>query len=268
MNDDAPGSFASTAEAAASLIWNCWQQGAVIAALPDHCRPHDRRAGYAAQARLAARSTTAPIGWKIAATSASGQSHIGVGGPLAGRLLAERLHASGASLPLGHNRMRVAEPEFAFRAGTRLPPRTAPYTVAEVTAAMDALIPAIEIPDSRFADFATAGEAQLIADNACTHEFVLGQPADTDWRRLDLAQHPVVGKVEGRFTRDGLGANVLGDPRRALAWLVNELSALGLGLDAGAIVTTGTTMQPLEISPGSHVVADFGALGRVEVHIT
>ncbi len=268
MSDDDPASPEGAAEAAASLIWRSWQQGDIIAALPDHCRPHDRRAGYAAQARLAARSPSAPIGWKIAATSASGQHHIGVGGPLAGRLLAERLHTSGASLPLGHNRMRVAEPEFAFRAGTRLPPRAAPYTVAEVTAAMDALIPAIEIPNSRFADFASAGEAQLIADNACTHEFILGQPAVADWRHLDLAQHPVVGAVEGRFRRDGIGANVLGDPRRALAWLVNELSALGLGLDAGAIVTTGTTMQPLDITPGSHVTADFGALGRVDVRIT
>ena len=72
------------------------------------------------------------------------------------------------------------------------------------------------------------------------------------------------GEVVGRLARDGIGANVLGDPRVALTWLVNELSALGLTLRAGEVVTTGTCLVPLEIPPGDRVAMDFGALGRVE----
>ena len=56
---------------------------------------------------------------------------------------------------------------------------------------------------------------------------------------------------------------VLGDPRLALTWLVNELSGLGIGLQAGQFVTTGTCMVPLELQEGDTVQADFGALGRI-----
>ena len=159
--------------------------------------------------------------------------------------------------------MRVAEAEFAFRFARDLAPRAAPYRVDEVLAAVASLHPAIEIPDSRYADFVHAGEFQLIADNACAHEFVLGPAAPADWRGHDLAAHPVRATVVGKLERDGYGANVLGDPRVALTWLVNELSALGVTLKAGETVTTGTSTTPMPIAPGDAVRADFGALGTV-----
>ena len=249
---------------AAALLWRNWQAGTVLDALPAHVRPVNRLEGYAVQALIVSASERPPTGWKIAATSLAGQAHIGVDGPLAGRLLAEHTVRSGATLSLRANRMLVAEPEFAFRCGTRLPPRPEPYSESEVLGAMDALLPAIEVPDSRFADFATAGAAQLIADCACARNFVLGSPATMDWRRLDLATHHVRGQVVGRTERDGNGANVLGDPRLALTWLVNELRDLGIALEPGEIVTTGTCMTPIEIQAGDLGVADVGVLGVVE----
>jgi 2-keto-4-pentenoate hydratase len=81
---------------------------------------------------------------------------------------------------------------------------------------------------------------------------------------MDLPGHVVRGEFTGRLARVGCGANVLGDPRMALAWLVNEISCLGIPLHAGEVVTTGTCLVPLEIAPGDHVVMDFGSLGRVE----
>jgi 2-keto-4-pentenoate hydratase len=250
---------------AADVIWRNWQEGTAFAALPGDCRPVTRTDGYEIQAHLIAKSPNRPIGWKIAATSKAGQSHIGVTGPLAGRLLAERCYPSGTTLSLAGNRMRVAEPEFAFRCGKRLTPRSAGYSVDEVLAAMDALLPAIEIPNSRFEDYATAGDAQLVADVACAHDFVMGSPTIADWRAIDLASHPVKGTIAGRLARDGVGSNVLDDPRLALTWIVNELSVLGLVLDAGEVITTGTCMTPMAIEPGDHIAADFGVLGRVEV---
>ena len=68
------------------------------------------------------------------------------------------------------------------------------------------------------------GAAQLIADNACADYFVLGPPAPDGWQSIDLAAHRVTGRVNDGAPREGVGANVLGDPREALAWLVNELS--------------------------------------------
>jgi 2-keto-4-pentenoate hydratase len=252
---------------ASDILWEAWRGGAAIDDLPDGLAPRTREDGYAIQALLEGRSREPLFGWKIAATSTAGQSHIGVDGPLAGRLLAQRVHPDGATIPLGANRMRVAEPEFAFRFGRDLSPRAAPYSVAEVLDAAAALHTAIELPDSRFQDFTTVGAAQLIADNACGHEFVLGAATDAPWREIDLARHRVVGRVAGQPPREGGGANVLGDPRVALAWLVNELSGLGLSVAAGQVVTTGTCMTPLAIAAGDAIAADFGALGSVRVRI-
>lgn len=254
---------AEQVQEASDLLLRHWRAGTVLPALPEGLRPATRAEGYAIQARLEATSAKPLWGWKIAATSLAGQAHIGVDGPLAGRLLAEMVFGDGATLPLGANRMRVAEAEFAFRMGRDLAPRSAPYAVEEVLAAVAALHTAIEVPDSRYADFARVGAAQLIADNACAHQFVLGPAAPPTWRAVDLAAHRVTGRVSGRPETEGIGANVLGDPRIALAWLANELSRHGVTLAAGQVVTTGTCLAPMEIEPGCTVSAEFGALGRV-----
>ncbi|GJE03855.1 2-keto-4-pentenoate hydratase [Methylobacterium isbiliense] len=259
--------FTEAAAAAASdRLWRHWQEGTRLDALPPDERPATRAEGYAIQARLEARSRAPLVGWKIAATSAAGQAHIGVDGPLAGRLLAERVLEPGAEIPYRHNLMRVAEAEIAFRIGRDLSPRGAPYDEAGMRAAVDGLHPAIEFPDSRFADFATAGGPQLIADNACTHWFVLG-PAVAAWRDLDLANLATVARVEGQPEHHGRGANVLGDPWTALTWLVNEVTGLGLTLRAGEIVTTGTTTVPVPLRPDSRMSADLGPLGTVTARI-
>ena len=252
-------------QAASDALWDLWRQGRRIANLPAQIRPTTRGEGYAIQALLESRSAHPLYGWKIAATSAAGQRHIGVDGPLAGRLLRERVRDSGAELVLGANHMRVAEPEFAFRMGRTLAPRAAPYALDEVMAAVDTLHPAIELPDSRYDDFAKVGGAQLIADNACAHYFVLGPAAPAEWRSVDLTAHAVTGSVTGKLRREGKGANVLGDPRAALTWLANELSLLGIALAEGQVVTTGTCVVPLPVGPADHAFADFGTLGSVEL---
>ena len=253
------------ANGAADLIWQLWNAGEVIDDLPLDLKPHTRTEGYAIQAVLEDLSKRPLFGWKIAATSKAGQEHIGVSGPIAGRVLAERAFEDGADLVFGENRMRVAEPEFAFRFATTLKPRRKEYTLEDVLGAVGSLHPAIEIPDSRFENFATVGEAQLIADNACAHEFILGSATEADWRAIDLSQHKATIEAVGGEVHDGIGANVLGDPRDALLWLVQEVTGLGLTIDAGQVVTTGTCAEPLDIEPGDEVIADFGALGDVNV---
>lgn len=258
---------AEIAPAAAGLLWEHWQQGRRLPQLPDTLRPATRAEGYAIQAELERRSEAPLFGWKIAATSTAGQKHINVDGPLAGRLLRERAFENGATLPFGANHMRVAEAEFAFRMGQALDPRPEPYGVEEVLSAVDTLHPAIEVPDSRYHDFTIVGAPQLIADNACAHLFVLGPAATTDWRALDLVEHAVTGTIAGKMTREGQGANVLGDPRAALAWLANELSGLGIPLEAGQVVTTGTCLVPLPIGPGDVIEMNFGVLGGLSARM-
>jgi len=253
--------------AACALLYRHWSDGTRLEELPQHLRPRDRAQGYRVQARIEDFSPAPLYGWKIAATSLAGQRHIGVDGPLAGRLLAERVIEDGGTCVLGNNLMRVAELEFAFRMGHDLAPQDAPFSQEEVLAQVASLHPAIELPDSRFEHFERAGLAQLVADNACAHRFVLGPAADADWPALDLAAHP--GRIcrNGVLAEEGVGRNVLGDPRIALTWLANELSRHGVVLQAGQVVTTGTCIKPLTIAAGDRIEGDLGILGRVSIVI-
>ena len=251
----------------AEILWNTWKASELIDALPEHCRPNDRAQGYVIQAEVAKLSGQTQFGWKIAATSHDGQKHIGVDGPLAGRLLAGRVVSEGSQLTLGKNLMKVAEAEFAFRMARPLPPRDAVYEMDEVMDAVGALHPAIEIPDSRYRDFAKVGAAQLIADNACASWFVLGTETKADWRGRDLSAHAVSAWRNGKLAANGKGANVLGDPRIALTWIANELRTHGIGLSADEIVTTGTCVLPQAIAPGDTISADYGDFGAVTIEI-
>ena len=155
--------------AASKTLHDHWRAGTKFSGLDDELRPRDRIEGYAIQAAIEKYSSESLFGWKIAATSEAGQKHINVDGPMAGRILAETVIPDGGTASMAGNEMRVAEPEFAFRMRVDLPARPTPYTVQQVLDAVDTLHPAIEIPDSRFADFVSAGAAQIIADNACAH---------------------------------------------------------------------------------------------------
>ncbi len=254
---------------AARLLWDCAESGQFMGDLGSDIRPQTRAEGYQIQALWPNVSGNRVLGWKIAATSQAGREHIGVSGPLAGRILTSRVHRDGDVVPARGNGMRVAEPEFGFAFGRDLAPRGAPYSVDEVLAAVDTVFPSIEVPSSRFADFVKAGEPQLLADNACAGRFVFGSPSRLDWRQHDFRNHEVRAIVNrgGRtvLQRVGRGEAVLGDPRDALAWLVNEVSQLGLTLQAGQVVSTGTCMVPMQITPGDAIEADYGVLGRVRL---
>jgi 2-keto-4-pentenoate hydratase len=251
-------------QTAAQTIWQNWNQATRIAELPAPFRPNDRAEAYAIQAELARLSGQAVSGWKIAATSLAGLAHIGVDGPLAGRLLSNRVLAGGGEISLQGNLMRVAEAEFTFRFGQALPKRFLPYRLEEVMEAVESLHCAIEVPDSRYQDFARVGAPQLIADNACACWFLLGEATSAEWRSLNLAEHRLDAYLNDAHAASGTGANALGDPRIALTWLVNELKTFADGLLAGEIVTTGTCITPVPIAPGDRLRADFGVLGQIE----
>jgi 2-keto-4-pentenoate hydratase len=249
---------------AAQTLWRCWTGATRIPQLPENIRPKTRADGYAVQTAVVRLFDQPIVGWKIAATSIAGQKHIGVDGPLVGGLMADRVLPSGARVSLAGNHMRVAEAEFAFRFARALPPRPAPYGVGEVLDAVSTLHPTIELPDSRYDDFARVGAPPLIADNACAWWLIVG-PAITDWRACDLVAHDVRGLLDGQPVVVGKGENVLGDPRAALTWMVNERCAYGDGVKANDLVTTGTCIAPVAIAPGQRFAADFGALGSLEV---
>ena len=75
---------------AAELIWNSWKSGNKIKSIPSKLAPQNRLEAYKIQENLEALSKSEMLGWKIAATSLDGQNHIGVNGPLAGRILSNK----------------------------------------------------------------------------------------------------------------------------------------------------------------------------------
>jgi len=249
---------------AAHLLSAHWLDGRHLEQLPPECRPATRAEAYAVQARWT--HWAGPIaGWKIAATSLAGQRHIAVGGPLAGPVFASRVHENGATLSLARNRMRVAECEVVFVFRRTLQPRPQPWSRGEALAEVQAVLPGIEIPDSRFIHFERAGEAQLIADCACCHEMVLGQPLMPEGRLDQLASLRVQARVSDGRHFSGVGANALGDPVEALRWFISEMSQAGQTIEAGQFVTTGACVTPIPVEPGQAVEADFGWLGAMKV---
>ncbi len=255
---------------AAQLIWSNFRDGTRVSALPESCLLTTRAEGYTVQAEVARLSGQPSVGWKIAATSVAGQKHINVDGPLAGRLLANRAFAAGSvaanSIDLVPSLLRVVEAEFTFRMGRALPPRVAgagAYSVDEVMSEVASLHLAIEIPDCRFADFLHVGAPSVIADLACASWWIVGDAVTANWRDIDLASHGVTATKNGAVAADGIGSNVLGDPRVALTWLANELCVYGDGLLAGDYVTTGTCVVPVPCAPGDAFVMDFGVLGTI-----
>ncbi len=252
---------------AVSQLLPAWRNHDRFSGLTSECRPQTRAEAYRVQQALFKATGEPALGWKIAATSQAGQQHIGVAGPLAGRLSAERCLADGTELSLAHNHMWVIEAEFAFLLGCDVAANAdgAPLSVSQVMDSVSGLHVAIEVPNSRYIDFIKAGEAQLIADFACACYVVLGPRAPDFWRETDLTSHAVSVRRGEDTIATGSGSNVLGDPRLGLTWLANELLAHGQQLRAGELVMTGTCVVPVPVHPGETLTADFGAFGQVSV---
>ncbi len=262
----AAGRTAPEARAAAHLL-RCERMGARIAGLPDDLAPPDRAEAYRVQAARAALWGAPVAGWKIGATSAGGRRLLGVDGPVAGRVPADRVAPPGATIPLPQTAMGLAEIEIAFRFAADLPARSGPYSAEAVSAAVATLHLAIELPETRFLQPATVGAAQIIADNACGGWLVLGPAVAVDWRSLNLSGVRAVLCAGDGPEAEGVGSNVLGDPTAALVWLVNETTLHGETLVAGQFVSTGSLTAPVPVEPGDVVIADVPPLGGLSATI-
>ena len=250
---------------AAQLLIQACQDGQRRTMLPPAAQPADLEQGYQVQDVVAAQDAVA--GWKVAATSLAGQNHIGITHPIAGQLGASCVLDSAGTADMTGNLMQAAEAEFVFEFSANLPAREKSYETDEIMACVGALRLGIELPDSRYELFAQAGAPQLIADNACANLFVLGPKVECDWRSDDLASQKISLWLDGVLATEGSGSDALGDPRYALAWLVNHLSQRRIDLFAGQFVTTGVCGEPTSVGSVSHVQVEVESYGRVEVNL-
>lgn len=253
---------------AAGLLLQARLERRRMAALPDDCRPDNEADAYLIQDRYVQRMLAhyggGIIGYKAGCTNVTAQRQLGLSSPFCGPLMSVFALTSPAEISAADGFMRMIEAEIGFRLGRDLPASGAPYDAASVGPALAAAFGAIEVVDSRYEDWTTAGGPQLIADNVCTGFWVHGAEV-TDIAGLDLANHPVQVERNGHRAEQGNSANVLGNPLNVVAWLANHLAARGSHLKAGQLLTTGTMVAVNPAEKGDIVEADFGALGSVRV---
>jgi 2-keto-4-pentenoate hydratase len=203
-----------------------------------------------------------PVGWKIGAASNEIRESEGLPGAAPGRIYRSTVFASPASLAreLFIN-YRNVECEFAFRLAIDLPSRAAEYGEDEVAAAVECLLPTLEIGDTVFDDwYGASAFFGSCLDNGGGAALVCGE-AITDWRDLDLPNARIEISLNGRRINEGYGRAAMGHPLTSLTWLVNWLSRHGRGLAAGEIVSTGTCTGHCFCLPGDTVSVDFGFAG-------
>jgi len=219
---------------------------------------------YAIQlAQVAAWTTGGAVvkGHKVGLTSAAMQRQLGVSQPDFGHLLDTMFLPEGVTADIGRFLQPRAEPEIAFVLGK---PLAGPgVTVAEALAAVDYVLPALEIIDSRIADWKIT-LADTIADNASSGALVLGgRPVRPD--TLDLSLTGGLIYQNGRIEGTGAGGAVLGSPVNALVWLANTLGPLGAGLEPGHVVLPGSVCAAIPFGPGDTVSAAFDRIGTVSI---
>lgn len=239
-------------------------------ALPAELRPVDLAEGYDVQdavvARLAAAGDGPVVGWKIGSTSAAMQKYLGIPEPAAGKVLARDCHAGPARLERSAYLHPGVECEIAVRLSKDLDPGNGPYTAGDVAAAVDSAMASIELVDARWDDFRTVDVPSLVADGFFHGALVLG----LDKPMPDSGLAPLAGAmtVNGEEVGRGTGADILGDPIHALAWLANHAVLRGETLAAGQVVSLGSLCPPHWLDGPSDVVVEIQGLGRVELSLT
>jgi 2-keto-4-pentenoate hydratase len=230
--------------------------------LPAVLRPADEEAGVAAQHAVAERlGALPPAGFKIGATAKHMQAYLGLAGPVAGFMPKDNVHASGIRLRFVDFQSPGVECEIAVRLAQDLPP--GPCDPARAASAVSAVSAGIEIVENRYPDLKEFGTPSLIADQVFHAGAVVGAAA-ADWRALDLRA------IEGRITVNqaergrGKGAELMGDPMAALAWLASSPYAAGFGgLKAGQVVMLGSVTPPIWLLGPAAVEVSFPPLPPV-----
>jgi 2-keto-4-pentenoate hydratase len=240
--------------------------------LPAAIAPADLAQGVAVQLALAGLyGAVPPAGFKIGATAARMRDYLGLTEPLAGFMAPAALHASGAVLPFASLRGVGVECEIGLRLAAGLPP--GPCTRAAARAAVGEVFAAIEIVENRYGpppagDLAAVGVPTLLADQVFHAAAVLGAPA-AGWQALDLAAVPGRMTVDGREVGAGRGADLLGYPLDALAWLAGSPTVAGFGgLRAGQVVMLGSVTPPIWLDGPCTVRVAFDGLGEATVRFS
>lgn len=231
-----------------------------IPPLRDWLAPTDATGAYAVQAintRFWEAQGRRIVGRKAGLTAEAVQKQLGVDQPDFGVLFDDMRIADGEQLDPGRCIQAKAEAEIAFVLGADLP--SADASPADVAAAIASVHAAIEIVDSRIADWKITF-ADTVADNGSSAFFVLADEG-LPLTGLDLEGAAMTMTVNGEVASTGIGAAALGNPLNAAAWLARTLAEAGEPLKAGDILLAGALGPMVTLQAGDEVRAEVAGIG-------
>ncbi|MEO6269103.1 MAG: fumarylacetoacetate hydrolase family protein [Lautropia sp.] len=259
-------------DSAAQELFRQHQERQRFSALPAPWHLDDAGTAYAIQERFVQRlegfRLTRTCGFKIALTTPAMRQMVGYHDSISGHLLEDQVIPSGSRVRAGDYGHLLVEFEIAFRMGADLPVGVAPWTRQSIFPHVASASPALELADDRNADYtAIAGSIlTLAADNAWNQGLVLGEPV-SDFTPESLQAAAGIASIDGAEVGRGTGADVLGHPLDALAWLANHLQDRGQRLLAGHLVTTGSLVTSKFPQAGSTVDFHVDGLGSVTLRV-
>ena len=209
-----------------------------------------------------------PIGWKIGLTSKAMQYALNINIPDSGVLFDDMVFEDGATVPADRFIQPRIEAEIAFV--MKAPLKGPNVSIFDVLNATDYVTPALEILDTRIlrVDPDTKKARTIvdtISDNAANAGIVTGGRAVRP-DQIDMRWMGAIVSRNAEVEETGLGAGVLNQPARGIAWLANRLSRYGDGIEAGQIVLAGSFIRPIEARHGDTINADFGPYGSVSLY--
>lgn len=223
---------------------------------------------YTVQARFVEQWCTAQQttlrGFKISLTSRETQAMFDATEPSYGALFTESVIPGGSELRLAEHNTMLVEPELVFILERDLAPGAPPQEIA----AASLVAPALELPESRYADWFPAADMRLpdmVADCAAGGFVVVGEPVPA--ASLELGALHATVRRDDQVVSEGMSANVLGHPLTSVAWLTTRLAASGIALRTGDVISSGTFAVPQVLEPGRYE-GSFDRLGRVSVTLT
>lgn len=219
------------------------------------------RVQRASMARRASRGDIV-VGLKMGLTSVAKMKQVGVHEPIYGHLTRDMRRGSGDVVRMSEQIHPRIEPEVAFILGADL---RGPTTAVEALAAVEWVVAALEVIDSRYEAFRFT-LADVVADNASSTRFFLG---DTRKRPddLDLGNLGMVMSVDGVVVETGSSAAILDHPARSLAALANMLASVNEYVPAGSIVLAGAATAAKHVQAGQVVTAEVDGLGQVTANV-
>ena len=233
-------------------------------------RPLDERRGYELQEyvnRIITGAGMGPVvGHKIGCTTPVMQEFLGIRNPCAGAIFNQTVRYGGVDIPRSGFVKIGIECEMAVEIGKDINPEDGPFTDIDIYSSVSGVMAAIEMVDDRYANYKSLGVPALIADNFFNSGCILGDPI-TKWQKLDLVGikgRTVINGIEVGF---GNGRAVMGNPLRALGWLVNSKRSLGQKIKKGDFVLLGSLVETKWLDKGDNAFIEIEGLGRLEVNV-